>query len=123
MIIGKNNAKNTLKIKKNKQLHLQTVVSLDLQSRFCIAGKLVICLLLGIGYSIVTPSLLHRYSIETMDLIWSNDGVAMKYLWRKRGLTGVEQFSQKIGKNAYFAEFSPMMFGECKIICTFATEK
>jgi hypothetical protein len=80
LIITKNNAKNTLKIKKNKQLCLQTVVSSDLSSRFCIAGKLGICQLFGIGYSIVTPSLLHRYSIETMDLIWSNDGVAMEYI-------------------------------------------
>ena len=29
------------------------------------------------------PSHLHRYSIETMDLRWSNDGVAMEYLRRK----------------------------------------
>ena len=36
-----------------------------------------------IDISITSPSHLHRYSIETMDLRWSNDGVTMEYLRRK----------------------------------------
>ena len=34
-------------------------------------------------FSYVAPSLVHRYSIETMDYRWSNDGVSMEYLRRK----------------------------------------
>ena len=33
--------------------------------------------------SITLPSQFHRYSIETMDYRWSNDGVSMEYLRRK----------------------------------------
>ena len=35
--------------------------------------------------SIACPSLLHRCSIVSMDYRWSNDGVTMEYLGRKRG--------------------------------------
>ena len=34
-------------------------------------------------FSIECPSYVHRYSIETMDMRWSNDGVMMEYLRRK----------------------------------------
>ena len=96
LITTKNNAKNTLKIKKNKQLCLQTVVSSDLSSRFCIAGKLMISLLLGIGFSIDTPYQLHIKSIVSMEYRWRNDGVTMEYLRRKKGFTRVEQCGQRI---------------------------
>ena len=33
--------------------------------------------------SITLPSQFHRFSIETMDYRWSNDGVSMEYLRRK----------------------------------------
>ena len=33
-----------------------------------------------------SPSLLHRYSIETMDYVWSIYGVCMEYLKRKNRL-------------------------------------
>ena len=36
--------------------------------------------------SYVPPSLVHRYSIETMDHRWSIDGVSMEYLrWNSEG--------------------------------------
>ena len=34
-------------------------------------------------YSIVTPSLLHRKSIVSMEYLWTIDGESMEYLWRK----------------------------------------
>ena len=37
------------------------------------------------GSSIVSPSVLHRSSIETMDHRWSIDGESMEYLRRKNG--------------------------------------
>ena len=36
--------------------------------------------------SIARPSILHRFSIETMDYRWSIDGVSMEYLrWNSEG--------------------------------------
>ena len=35
------------------------------------------------GWSITAPSLLHRWSIVSMEYRWTNDGVTMEYLRRK----------------------------------------
>ncbi len=44
-------------------------------------------------YSIDSPSVLHRSSIETMDHRWSIDGVSMEHLRRNNGKTAVKQQS------------------------------
>jgi hypothetical protein len=44
-------------------------------------------------YSIDSPSVLHRSSIETMDHRWSIDGVSMEHLRRNNGKTAVKQRS------------------------------
>ena len=42
--------------------------------------------------SIARPSLVHRYSIETMDLLWSWYGVTMEYLrWNSEELASVNE--------------------------------
>ena len=46
------------------------------------------------SFSIVSPSLLHRSSIETMDHRWSIDGVSMEYLRRKSGHIAVLLISE-----------------------------
>ena len=52
-----------------------------------------------IDISITLPSQLHRYSIETMDLIWSYYGVAMEYLRRKNeGRAKERQGGNKVKK-------------------------
>ena len=38
-------------------------------------------------YSIDTPSLVHRYSIVSMDNRWSSDGLSMEMQWSNLGLT------------------------------------
>ena len=41
------------------------------------------------SYPITSPSLLHRYSIETMDLRWSNDGVSSDVRRKIIGISAV----------------------------------
>ena len=41
--------------------------------------------------SIARPSILHRFSIETMDLLWSCYGVTMEYLRRNSEETGLKK--------------------------------
>ena len=47
------------------------------------------------SYSIATPSLLHRYSIETMDNRWIIDGLLMDYLMKNWVFQGQEKIPWK----------------------------
>ena len=67
-------------------------------------------------YSIVTPSHLHRLSIETMEYRWITDGQSMDYLMIKMGLarevhrshngfTSIENFPENLGGIGKFVYF------------------
>ncbi len=47
------------------------------------------------SYSIATPSLLNRYSIETMDNRWIIDGLLMDYLMKNCGISRARKNSLK----------------------------
>ena len=47
------------------------------------------------SYSIATPSLLHRNSIETMDYRWIIDGLLMDYLMKNCGISRARKNSLK----------------------------
>ncbi len=51
-------------------------------------SALAFCVLYLRGYSIATPSLLHRKSIVSMEYRWTNDGDAMDLWRRNRGGEG-----------------------------------